>query len=131
MEAKHKHLEFIQNTITRMTKNSFLLKGWSITITAGLFALNNNLSSDILLISYLLTLFFWLLDAYYLLQERLFIELYNNVRKKNENDIDFSMHTKEFCGEERTFPRTFLSITTIVFYGGLMAVILLGMLIIK
>lgn len=36
-EAKICHLEMIQNVITRMNSNSFLLKGWSITIFVGLF----------------------------------------------------------------------------------------------
>ena len=39
MEVKLKHLEMIQAVITRMAKNSFLLKGWSITLTAAIFAL--------------------------------------------------------------------------------------------
>ena len=36
MEAKLKHLEFIQTVITRMATNSFLFEGWAITIAAGL-----------------------------------------------------------------------------------------------
>lgn len=36
---KHKHLEFIQASTNRMSGNLFLLKGWSITLIAGLFAL--------------------------------------------------------------------------------------------
>lgn len=38
MEAKLKHLEFIQAAIGRMASNSFLFKGWTITIAAGLSA---------------------------------------------------------------------------------------------
>ena len=34
-----KHLEFIQGVIARMAGNSFLLKGWTVTIAAALFAL--------------------------------------------------------------------------------------------
>jgi hypothetical protein len=34
---------------------------------------------------------FWLLDAYYLMQERLYRKLYNRVSSANKNDIDFSM----------------------------------------
>lgn len=40
MENKQKHLEFIQTTISRMANNSFLLKGWAITLVAALFALS-------------------------------------------------------------------------------------------
>ena len=29
-DDKVKHLEFIQNSITRMNQNSFLLKGWMV-----------------------------------------------------------------------------------------------------
>ena len=34
-----KHLEFIQAVITRMAGNSFVLKGWAITLAAAGFAL--------------------------------------------------------------------------------------------
>ena len=39
MEKKLKHLEFIQNVILRMNNNSFLIKGWAITLISALFAL--------------------------------------------------------------------------------------------
>jgi hypothetical protein len=38
MEKKLKHLEFIQLVITRMNVNSFLLKGWTVSLVAALFA---------------------------------------------------------------------------------------------
>jgi len=36
MEAKLKHLEMIQDVIKRMASNSFLLKGWSLTLVVAL-----------------------------------------------------------------------------------------------
>ena len=39
MEQKLKHLEFIQNVINRMNSNSFLIKGWAVTLIAAIFAL--------------------------------------------------------------------------------------------
>ena len=36
---KIKHLEFIQNVITRMNTNSFQIKGWSIVIASALLAI--------------------------------------------------------------------------------------------
>jgi hypothetical protein len=39
---------------------------------------------------------FWFLDSYYLSRERRFVALYNSVRTKNEEDIDFSMETHSF-----------------------------------
>jgi hypothetical protein len=39
MERKLKHLELIQGVINRMAHCSFLLKGWSVILISGLFAL--------------------------------------------------------------------------------------------
>ena len=47
MEQKIKHLEFIQTTINRMAGNSFLLKGWTVTLTGGLLALTFDLPPEI------------------------------------------------------------------------------------
>ena len=41
MENKLKHLEMIQGIINRMASNSFALKGWSVTLVAGIFALSS------------------------------------------------------------------------------------------
>lgn len=38
-EYKVKHLEFIQNVITRMNTNSFQIKEWTVTITSALLAI--------------------------------------------------------------------------------------------
>lgn len=123
MEKKTKHLEFVQNTITRMGVNSFLLKGWGVTLLVGLIALVSKEAKDIyFLLSFLILIFFWLLDSYYLLQERLFISLYNSVRQKEEKDIDFSMHTKDFCGGRNTWFECFCSKTEVVFYGSLLII---------
>lgn len=123
MDNKIKHLEFIQNTITRMGVNSFLLKGWGVTVLVALFALIASQAKDIyFLLSFLIILFFWLLDSYYLLHERLFRSLYNSVRIKEEKDIDFSMHTKDFCGGENTWVDSFFSKSTIIFYGSLLII---------
>lgn len=38
-EEQIKHLEFIQDVITRMNSNSFQIKGWCITILSALCAI--------------------------------------------------------------------------------------------
>ena len=38
-DNKIKHLEFIQLVITRMNVNSFLLKGWCLTLLVGILTL--------------------------------------------------------------------------------------------
>ena len=89
-ENKIKHLEFIQNIITRMNTNSFQIKGMSITITSALLALYAN-ESNILYASivYFSLIIFWSLDAYYLSQEKGYRELYNRTRKLKVEEIDY------------------------------------------
>ncbi len=67
------HLEFIQNNIGRMAGNSFVLKGWTVTLTAGLLALTaKDYNPVFALVALFPGLVFWGLDAFYLEQERLF-----------------------------------------------------------
>lgn len=96
MENKLKHLEFIQNIITRMNTNSFQIKGMSITITAALLALTAN-DNNILYISiiYFSLIIFWGLDAYYLSQEKGYRELYNEIRILTNEQIDFNLKLKK------------------------------------
>lgn len=92
-ESKINHLQMIQSVISRMGNNSFSIKGWTIAIMVALYALigeedNNNA----IFIATIPILVMWLLDAYYLLLERKFRRLYDDVRKKNEDEIDFDMN---------------------------------------
>ena len=41
MENKRHHLDIIQSAIQRMASNSFALKGWAVTLVAGIFALSS------------------------------------------------------------------------------------------
>lgn len=117
MEKKIKHLEFIQLIITRMNTNSFLLKGWAVTLVVALFALNiSKTSIGFIKTSFLPVILFWVLDGYFLYQERLFRELYNEVRLKDELQIDFSMKR---TSSTRKFIEALLSKTLTLFYGAL------------
>jgi hypothetical protein len=91
-ENKRKHLEFIQNVITRMNSNSFLIKGWAITLVSALFALAaKDANVKYVMVTYISIPIFWGLDAYYLSLERQYRKLYEEVSAKNESAIDYSM----------------------------------------
>ncbi len=82
MEAKLKHLDMIQGVINRMASNSFVFKGWSITIIAGLSAFAaKDTNNRLLVLSVVATILFWLVDAYYLSLERAYRDLYDKVAK--------------------------------------------------
>ncbi len=96
-----KHLELVQGVVTRMAANSFLLKGWTVTLTAALFALAaKDSNATFAVIALLPALSFWGLDAYYLRQERLFRKLYDELRLASDETLrkvePFSMSTVEF-----------------------------------
>lgn len=95
MEYKLKHLEFIQTVIGRQATNSFLLKGWVITIITALFTFSpQGETLKRILAVYALIFIFWLLDIYYLQQERLFRALFEHVRTLNIKNIDFTMNSR-------------------------------------
>jgi len=83
---KIKHLEFIQNVITRMNANSFQIKGWSIVIASALLAIYASTKDNyFFLVAMFPTLIFWFLDTYYLTQERKFRGLYDDVAGVSDN----------------------------------------------
>ncbi len=93
MESKLKHLEMIQVVINRMASNSFVFKGWSITIVAGLTSFATSEAKPyLLLVSAIATVLFWAVDAYYLMMERAFRDLYKIVAKKDPKEINFLMN---------------------------------------
>jgi hypothetical protein len=102
-ESKLKHLEFIQNAVTRTNSNSFQLKGWSITLVAAIFAVALTSSAHLFAFVAILPIFsFWGLDAYYLLLERRYRMLYNDVASKQEIEINFSMDASVYEDERTT-----------------------------
>lgn len=128
MEQKIKHLEFIQGVVNRMAANSFLIKGWCITLVSALFVLAaKDTNAKFLIIAYIPVSAFWILDGYYLYQERLFRGLYNQIRIKEESSIDFSMDTKTFEGGRNTWINTIFSKTLCIFYITLILVMLIIM----
>ncbi|MGQ4809249.1 hypothetical protein NKDENANG_02664 [Candidatus Entotheonellaceae bacterium PAL068K] len=92
MEKVVKHLEMTQAIINRLGSNSFLLKGWSMTVivtTTVLIARYDMQNRYIALAVMFPVLGFWILDGYFLWQERLFRQVYDEVRI--QSDTDFKM----------------------------------------
>ncbi len=127
MENKRKHLEFIQGAINRMASNLFFLRGWTITLIAALFAFFvKDANTDFIFVVYFPVIIFWILDGYFLSQERLFRALYNHVRKLDEKEIDFSMNTSEYNEDKRNgWLCSMFSSTLLFFYLPLVGVMLL------
>ncbi|QEE16832.1 hypothetical protein DSAG12_02662 [Promethearchaeum syntrophicum] len=101
-ENARKYFLMIQDIIKRMAQNSFMLKGWSLTIYSVVIAFNlANLQWVFFLNAIIIIGFFWVLDSYYLRQERLFrklwekkVDLFNNDREELNKNL-FDMDTKK------------------------------------
>ena len=79
-DDKRKHLEFIQDVINRLSSNTFLFKGWSITIIVAVFtAIVTTQNYNLVWLNLGAVLIFWLIDAYYLMLEQAYRKLYNEV----------------------------------------------------
>ena len=131
MEAKVSHLQLIQAVITRMGSNSFLLKGWSVTLVAALFALAAAKTElRFVLLAYFPAIAFWLLDGYFLHQERLYRAVYDYVRQRDATEVDFSMDTSPFLGQVDSWSTVCFSKTLRLFHGAIIGTIIVVMVII-
>lgn len=117
------YLGFIQGVINRMANNSFLIKGFTITLISALVATLNNKFYFI----FILSILFWILDTYYLHQEKLFRKLYDKVINGVEPNDSFSMNTKKYENEVDSFLKVMMSKTLSFFYGGLLIVLVIIM----
>lgn len=132
MEKKLKHLDLIQGVITRLAGNSFYLKGWCVTVVAailGLAAKDSN--KKFLAVVYFPIIMFWIIDGYFLFQEKLYRKLFNDVRNVEEENIDFSMDTHVYKGKETNWLKSMFSHTLFIFYGIMFLATLIAMLILS
>ena len=126
-EVLLKEIDLIQACIKRMADNSFLLKGWTITILVAVLAFFAE-KKDVYSISIILliaTINFWYLDAFFLRAERMYRKLYEWVISNRMNTLDnaFDLNPNRFSNQvEKTF-QIMISKTLRSFYGTLSALL--------
>jgi len=131
-EGRIKHLELIQAVITKMANNAFLIKGWCVTLVAGLLALSAKDSNHTLVfIAYLPLLMMWGMDAFFLRQERLFRKLYDKCRAMLDVPADFSMSTADLEKQEQSWIRVMFSKTLLLFYGTMAIALLIATIVLR
>jgi uncharacterized membrane protein len=118
------HLQMIQAVIGRLGNDSFLIKGWAVTIAGALlgFAVDQH-SERLAVLSLIPTLLFWVQDSLFLRSERLFRLLHEEVRKPDSTVEPFFMNATatEFIAEydkkdAGSWPRAFFRPTLLLFY---------------
>jgi len=115
-----KHLELIQHVITRMNTNSFQIKGWTVTLVSALLAIFASTHNNyFVLVAVFPSIVLWCLDAYYLMQERKFRGLYNDIACISETPKElkpFVMSPALYIGEKYTYRSSFTSGTIAPLY---------------
>jgi len=120
----HKEIDLIQGVIARMANNSFLLKGWLISIIVAVLALTKEtlITKDVTYFALILLLplsVFWYLDAFFLHKERCYRKLYDWVvsHRKKSNEHEYSLDYTRFKNEVDSVTRIMFSKTLAPFYG--------------
>ena len=125
-ESRIRYLEAIQRVIDRLSNTSFILKGWAVSLVAGLMALAaSGANQRYVLVAYIPIVVFWLLDAYFLMMERQY-------RKIFEENMDLSQDVKCFTLKRKKatfamFAEAALSITMLLTYAPLIGATLFAM----
>ena len=104
MEEIHKEIDLIQSCITRMAQNSFMVKGWFVSLYAVVLALLPEKINLFLLCTVLImvNLMFWYLDAFFLRTEKIYRKIYDwvlEMRPKNNRELLYQLNPKEYDGK--------------------------------
>jgi hypothetical protein len=102
-EVLHKEIDLIQGIIGRMANNSFLLKGWLVSLVVVVLALTKDTivvaeSSYFTLLLLLPVIVFWYLDAFFLHKERCYRKLYEWViaNRNTTDEFLYNLNYKRF-----------------------------------
>jgi hypothetical protein len=120
-----KEIEIIQEIIKRMGTNSFMIKGWAITLVV-ITLLLKGIEYQVW-IAFIPLLVFWFLDAYFLWQERMYRKLYEWVisNRLKTDEYLFDMNAYRFKDEVQSRLRIMFSITLSWFYGSIAILIII------
>ncbi|BBZ49101.1 hypothetical protein H7H82_15115 [Mycobacterium heidelbergense] len=114
----HKHMDYVQDVISRLANNSFLTKGWAITLASALlgFAATQK-QAGLALAAFVPTIALWFLDTYFLRLERAFRDMYDDVAAKRVRD--FKIHPGPYLKKQ---PWTVaLAVSLRIFYPTILA----------
>lgn len=127
LTSKIAHLGFIQGIITRMGANSFLLKGWSVTLVAAMSALAvKDADKSFMLLAFFPVFVFWWLDGFFLHKEKLYRRLFEKVAAGEIPSHTFTLDASIVDDEVPTFICVLFSKTLLLFHGVIVGVVLMG-----
>ncbi|NAT11421.1 hypothetical protein C4E22_07805 [ANME-1 cluster archaeon AG-394-G06] len=125
-----KEIDIVQDIIKRMAFNSFMIKGWAITLVVVTLLLKG--AEYQVWIAFIPLLVFWFLDAYFLWLERMYRRLYEWIIKNRlkTDEYLFNMNAYRFKDEVQSKLRIMFSITLGGFYGSIAILIIIYALVV-
>lgn len=123
-----KEINIIQGIINRMASNSFMIKGWAITLVVATLLLKGNNYQT--LVAFVPLLAFWILDTFFLQTERKYRKLHKWVIKNRlktsefilDMDTDRLQEDKDYKVDSKI--KIAFSITLITFYGSILIILI-------
>lgn len=114
-----KHLDFLQAIIARQAGNSFLIKGWSLTVAAGFFGFAiKDYDWRLAALALMPSIGFWWLDGFFLRQERMYRCLYMDVVRIDSPIEPFDLSAERYkMRSSSRWPKVLFSHTLRTFYG--------------
>jgi hypothetical protein len=121
----HKEIDLIQGVITRMANNSFMLKGWIVSLIAVLLALTDQtiVATKLTYFNFVLILpviVFWYLDSFFLHKEKCYRRLYDWViaNRMTSDEFIYNLNYTRFENQEKSiWSIMFCNKTLFPFYG--------------
>ena len=128
----HKEIDLIQGVITRMANNSFMLKGWILSLIAVLLALTDQtiVATKLTYFNFILILpviVFWYLDAFFLHKEKCYRKLYHWViaNRLTSDEFLYSLDYSRFEKLEKSVWKIMFCNRTLFPFYGLIAIALI------
>lgn len=92
MDNKIRHLEMIQGVINRIAGHKPQFKGWFITLIVAINILDtSNFVKNQITLMLIISISFLCISSYYLYLERLYINLFNDVREEKKGNFDMNI----------------------------------------
>jgi hypothetical protein len=111
-----------------MNNCSFLLKGWSVTLVSALFVLSaKDVDVRFVLIAYFPAIVFWILDGFFIDQEKRYRQLYALVIKDSNEVPELEMNTTKINDIKGSWPSAMFTKTLLPFHGVMIGTILFVM----
>jgi len=128
-EIIHKEIDLIQDCIKRIANNSFLLKGWTISLVVVVLTLSKGYEfKKLFSILMLLIACFWYLDTFFLWTEKRYRRMHEWVIKNRENTEEYlyDLDPSRFNDKVERRIQMMFSLTMGVFYGVPFLIFLMG-----